>query len=128
MDADACPFTDPIDRAAAHQHPGVTVVANGGRRVPSVVTLARVRPEPAGGWSAARGAPGVLALPPVSRAPPAPSRREFIVGRIGDALAASEPRRHQRAFGDPAARTPRDRGRCASACGVTFSRLAREQR
>ena len=145
VDADACPHKDLIYRAAARHGLEVTVVANGGLRVPPGVTLARVGAEPdaADDWIAARVAPGDLVLtadiPLAARTLAAGARcldfrgGEFTADRIGDALAARDLLRYLRDLGDPAALrgpaalTPRDRSRFASALDAALSRLAREQ-
>ena len=145
VDADACPHKDLIYRAAARYRLPITVVANGGLRVPEGVTPVRVGNEPdaADDWIADRVAPGDLVLtadiPLAARAIQAGARcldfrgGEFTADRIGDALASRELLRYLRDLGDPAALrgpaalTPRDRSRFASTLDATLSRLAREQ-
>ena len=143
VDADACPVKDLIYRAAARYGLPVTVVANGGMRVPEGVTLVRVGAEPdaADDWIAARVAAGEVVLtadiPLAARALAAGAAvldfrgGEFTADRIGDALASRELHRYLRDLGDPAALrgpaalTARDRARFASKLDATLNRVAR---
>lgn len=144
IDADACPVKDQIYRAAARYRLPVTVVANGGMRVPDDVTLVRVGGDPnaADDWIAERAGAGDLVvtadIPLAARALDAGALcldfrgGEFTSAAIGDALAGRELNRHLRALGElmggPAAFSPRDRARFASKIDAVLNRLARAPR
>ena len=142
VDADACPVKEQIYKAAARYAMPVTLVANGGMRVPDAgVTLVRVGgdPDAADDWIAERAGPGDVVitadLPLAGRALEAGALAvdfrggEFAAHSIGDALAARELHRYLRGMGEvtggPAAFSAKDRARFASRLDAALSRLAR---
>jgi hypothetical protein len=142
VDADACPVKEQIYRAAARYRQPVTLVANGGLRLPSTgAVLIQVGPDPnaADDWIAERAGPGDLVitadLPLAARALDAGALAidfrggEFTPSAIGEALAARDLHRFLREMGEltggPAAFSARDRGRFASKLDAVLNRLAR---
>lgn len=131
LDADACPVKDQVYKVAARYGVALIVVANAPLRVPGDVRLVVVPGgiDAADDWIAEQAAPGDLVLtvdiPLAARVVGAGVRcldfrgGEFSSSRVGDALAARDLNAHLRALGiagsGPAAFSPRDRSRFASA-------------
>jgi hypothetical protein len=144
LDADACPVKEQVYKVAARYAMPVAVVANAPLRLPPQPGLDLVlvpgSPDAADDWIAEHAAPGDLVLtadiPLAARVIGNGVRcldfrgGEFNPNRIGDALAARDLNAHLRALGlpghGPAAFSPRDRSRFASALDAAVNRMARE--
>ena len=144
LDADACPVKEQVYRVAARYGAPVAVVANAPLRVPPQPGVELVvvpgAPDAADDWIADHARPGDLVLtadvPLAARVVPAGVRcldfrgGEYHPSRIGDALAARDLNAYLRSMGlttsGPAAFSPRDRSRFATALDAAVSRLARE--
>jgi uncharacterized protein YaiI (UPF0178 family) len=143
LDADACPVKEQVYRVAARYGVPVAVVANAPLRLPPQAGLESVvvpgGPDAADDWIAGRARPGDLVLtadvPLAARVVEAGVRcldfrgGEFTPARVGDALAARDLNAYLRDLGlmsrGPAAFSPRDRSRFASALDAAVARLAR---
>ncbi|MGI8475774.1 MAG: YaiI/YqxD family protein [Thermomicrobiales bacterium] len=145
LDADACPVKEQVYRVAARYRVPLTVVANTSLRVPpqpgltATVVVVPGSPDAADDWIAERAGPLDLVLtadvPLAGRAIANGVRcldfrgGEFHPNRIGDALASREINAHLRGMGlitgGPAAFSPRDRSRFASALDTAVGRMAR---
>ena len=144
LDADACPVKEQVYRVAARHGVPVAVVANAPLRVPAqpgvelVVVPGDV--DAADDWIAERARPGDLVLtsdgPLAARVVAAGVRcldfrgGEFSPSRVGDAIAARDLNAYLRSLGlpgrGPAALSPRDRSRFASALDAAVSKLAKD--
>jgi uncharacterized protein YaiI (UPF0178 family) len=145
LDADACPVKEQVYRVAVRYSVPLCVVANAPLFLPSQPGLeARLvvvpgTPDAADDWIAEIAKAGDLVLtadiPLAARVISNGVRcldfrgGEFNPNRIGDALASREINAHLRALGlpagGPAAFTPRDRSRFASALDAAVSRMVR---
>ena len=143
LDADACPVKEQVYRVAARYGVPVAVVANARLRVPSqpgvepVVVPGGI--DAADDWIAEHAQPGDLVLtadiPLAARVVEKGVRcldfrgGEFTPSRVGEALAARDLNAYLRSLGlpgsGPAAFSPRDRSRFASALDAAVNRLAR---
>ena len=143
LDADACPVKEQVYRVATRHGVPVAVVANAPLRVPAqpgvelVVVPGDV--DAADNWIAERARPGDLVLtsdvPLAARVVAAGVRcldfrgGEFSPSRVGDALAARDLNAYLRSLGlpgtGPAAFSPRDRSRFASALDAAVAKLTR---
>ncbi len=143
LDADACPVKEQIYKVAARHDVEVLVVANAPLRVPPQPNL-RLVVVPGGidaadDWIAERAGPGDLVLtadiPLAARVVEAGARcldfrgGEFTPSRVGDALASRDLNAYLRSMGiagpGPAAFSPRDRSRFASALDAAAHKLRR---
>ena len=131
LDADACPVKEQVYKVADRYDVDLAVVANAYLRTPDGVRLVVVAGDidAADDWIAERAEAGDLVLTadiPLAARVIANGVRcldfrggEFNPSRIGDALAARDLNAHLRALGiaghGPAAFTPKDRSRFASA-------------
>jgi uncharacterized protein YaiI (UPF0178 family) len=131
LDADACPVKEQVYKVAARYGVELAVVANAPLRVPTGVRLVVVPGgiDAADDWIAEHAAMGDLVLtadiPLAARVVGKGVRcldfrgGEFSASRIGDALAARDLNAYLRSLGlagtGPAAFSPRDRSRFASA-------------
>ena len=143
LDADACPVKDQVYRVAGRYGVPVAVVTNAPLRVPPQAGVELVvvpgDVDAADDWIAARAGSGDLVLtadiPLAARVVGAGVRcldfrgGEFSPSRVGDALAARDLNAYLRSLGlsgaGPAAFSPRDRSRFASALDAAVSKLAR---
>ena len=143
LDADACPVKEQVYKVAARYGVPLAVVANGPLRVPDQPDLELVVVpggiDAADDWIAERAQPGDLVLtadiPLAARVVGAGVRcldfrgGEFSPSRVGDALAARDLNAYLRSLGlpghGPAAFSPRDRSRFASALDAAVSKLVR---
>ena len=143
LDADACPVKEQVYRVAARYGVPVAVVANAPMRVPAqpgvelVVVPGDI--DAADDWIAERARAGDMVLtadiPLAARVVGAGVRcldfrgGEFTPSRVGDALASRDLNAYLRSLGlagsGPAAFSPRDRSRFASALDTAVSKLAR---
>lgn len=144
LDADACPVKEQVFKVAARYDMPLAVVANAPLRIPpqSGVEMVVVPGsfDAADDWIAERAAAGDLVLtadiPLAARVVGNGIRcldfrgGEFTPSRVGDALAARDLNAHLRALGlsghGPAAFSPRDRSRFASALDAAVSQLRRQ--
>lgn len=131
LDADACPVKEQVYKVAARYGVELTVVANSPLRVPAGVRLVVVPGgiDVADDWIAEQAVAGDLVLtadiPLAARVVGQGARclefrgGEFSPSRVGDALAARDLNAFLRSLGvagaGPAAFSPRDRSRFASA-------------
>lgn len=131
LDADACPVKEQVYKVAARHGVELTVVANTPLRVPAGVRLVVVPGgiDVADDWIAEQAVAGDLVLtadiPLAARVVGQGVRcldfrgGEFSPSRVGDALAARDLNAYLRSLGlsgtGPAAFSPRDRSRFASA-------------
>ena len=140
LDADACPVKEQVYRVAARYGVPLAVVANAPLRVPSqpgvelVVVPGGI--DVADDWIAERAEAGDLVLtadvPLAARVVEAGARcldfrgGEFTPSRVNDAVASRDLSAHLRALGlptsGPAAFSPKDRSRFASALDSAVSR------
>ena len=147
LDADACPVKDQVYRVAARYRIPLSVVANSPLRVPPQANLSAEvivvpgAPDAADDWIAERAQPGDLVLTadiPLAARVIANGVRcldfrggEYNPNRIGDALASRDLNAYLRSLGmvtsGPAAFSPKDRGKFASALDAAVSRMARER-
>jgi len=144
LDADACPVKEQVYRVAARYGVPVFVVANTSLRLPPQGGLESVvvpgSPDAADAWIAERAEPGDLVLTadiPLAATVVETGVRcldfrggEFSPSRVGDALASRDLNAYLRDLGiggkGPAAFSPRDRSRFASALDTAVSRLVRQ--
>ena len=140
LDADACPVKEQVYKVAARYGVPLAVVANGPLRVPAQPGLELVVVpggiDVADDWIADRARPGDLVLtadiPLAARVVGAGVRcldfrgGEFTPSRVGEALASRDLNAYLRSLGlpasGPAAFSPRDRSRFASALDAAVSR------
>jgi uncharacterized protein YaiI (UPF0178 family) len=131
LDADACPVKEQVYKVAARYGVELAVVANSPLRVPAGVRLVIVPGgvDAADDWITEQAVAGDLVLtadvPLAARVVGKGARcldfrgGEFSTSRIGDALAARDLNAYLRSLGltgpGPAALSPRDRSRFASA-------------
>ena len=145
LDADACPVKEQVYRVAARYGVPVTVVANAPLRVPAQpgveLVVAPGGIDAADDWIAERAGPGDLVLtadvPLAARVVERGARcldfrgGEFTPSRVGEALAGRDLNAYLRSLGlpvtGPAAFSPRDRSRFASALDAAVSRGLRTQ-
>ena len=143
LDADACPVKETVYRVAARYGAPVAVVANAPLRVPPQAGLELVvvsgSIDAADDWIAERAQPGDLVLtadiPLAARVVEAGVRcldfrgGEFSPSRVGEALASRDLNAYLRSLGlpgsGPAAFSPRDRSRFASALDAAVGKLVR---
>ena len=143
LDADACPVKEQVYKVAARYGAPLAVVANAPLRVPAQPGLELVVVpggiDAADDWIAERARPGDLVLtadiPLAARVVGAGVRcldfrgGEFTPSRVGDALAARDLNAYLRSLGlpghGPAAFSPRDRSRFASALDAAVAKLIR---
>jgi len=139
LDADACPVKEQVYKVAARYGLDLAVVANAPLRVPAGARLVVVPGgiDAADDWIAERAAPGDLVLTadiPLAARVVAKGVRcldfrggEFSPSRVGDALAARDLNAYLRSLGlagsGPAAFSPRDRSRFASALDAAVQQL-----
>ena len=147
LDADACPVKEHVYRVAARYGVPVAVVANAPLRVPPEpgieLVVAPGGIDAADDWIAARAGPGDLVLtadiPLAARVVERGARcldfrgGEFTPSRVGEAVAARDLNAYLRSLGlpasGPAAFSPRDRSRFASALdSLVASGKAKEAR
>lgn len=146
LDADACPVKDQIYKVAARYAIPLKVVANVPMRIPQLPNLTADAivvpgsPDAADDWIAERAVKGDLVLTsdiPLAARVIGNNVRcldfrggEYNPNRIGDALAAREFNATLRQMGaitgGPAAFSPRDRSKFASALDAAVNRMARE--
>ncbi|MGI9253452.1 MAG: YaiI/YqxD family protein [Thermomicrobiales bacterium] len=146
LDADACPVKEQVYKVAARYGLEVLVVANAPLRLPDQAGVRMVVApggiDAADDWIAERAGAGDLVLtadiPLAARVVEAGARAldfrggEFTPGRVVDALASRDLNAMLRQMGvvttGPAAFSPKDRSRFASAFDAAASRLARDGR
>ena len=146
LDADACPVKEQVYRVASRYEVPLFLVANSPMRIPqqaglnAELVVVPDSPDAADDWIVERAGPADLVLtadiPLAARVITNGVRcldfrgGEFSPARVGEALASRDLNAYLRDLGiggkGPAAFSPRDRSRFASALDTAVSRLVRQ--